>query len=885
MKFFSSRKNRQREAELDAELQSHLDESVRERADRGQPHRDANFAARVEFGNVGLVRETTRDNWGGRSLEILGRDIRFGLRTLRKSPGFAATIIATLALGIGANVAIFSVLYAVLLKPLPYQDPSRLVTIEEREHGEPAGAGSVSYPDFADIAAHNSSFTSIGVYSDASGTITGAGLPTKVHGSEISAGLFSTLGVTPALGTNIFPEPHVGPSPEGVYDIILNYSLWRSSFGSDPAIVGKQIQLDLKPYTVIGVMPAGFEFPLTADRAMFWISIAQDMTKTGKDDTSVEERGVHQYDAVGRLRPDVTLRQARNELATIASQLQKQYPETNSYQAIIPISFLDHVLGDAKTVLIVLLSAVTCLLLLACANVANLLLARSTTRYREMAIRSALGAGRGRIIRQLITESAIFSLAGGALGILLAWIGTNALLRWAPRDIPRIAQTDLNGWVLGFALAISLLTGLIFGLAPALHAARADVGETLKEAGRTAAPSARSNRTRAMLMSLQVAIAVILLVGAGLLLRSLGSLTRVDLGFEPEHVMTASVELPDSTYHLAQRIAFFQQLRERLSGLPGVIAASAATPLPFSGDDIYVTFDIEGRAIPKKDRPVAEASIVQPDFFRAVGIPVVRGRAFTDADTAASTPVIVVNEILAERMFPGEDAIGKRIHPTLSVHGGTAPMREIIGVVRDIHFVGLRDTPRMQYYLPHSQLPTDSLSLVVRATGDPRPLAAAIRDQVLDIDPQLAVSAVKPMNDLVDDALAQPRLNTFLVTAFAAAALALAGIGLFGVLAYSVAQRTHEIGIRMALGAKSSDVQRLVLGNALRMLLWGGSIGLAAAFALTRLMKTLLFGVTATDAATFAGVALVLAVVALIAGAIPARRAARIDPLQALRYE
>ncbi len=880
-----SRTRREREAELDAELQNHLDETIRERTDRGEAPRAANFSARVEFGNVGLVRETTRDHWGGRWLENLSRDIRFGLRTLRKSPGFTATIVGTLALGIGANVAIFSVLYAVLLKPLPYQDPSRLVAIETSEHGEPAGPGSFSYPDFDDVQKQSTSFSGIGVYEDAEGTITGAGVPIKIHGSQISADLFPILGIPPELGTNAFPQPHIGPSPEGLNDIILSHSLWQTSYGADPAIIGKQIQLDAKPYNVIGVMPAGFEFPISGERRMYWISMAQAMIKTAENSADAEERGAHYFDAIGRLRPGTTLRQARSELALIAAQLRKQYPETDSYMDVVPMKFLDYLIGDAKSILVLLLSAVSCLLLLSCANVANLLLARSTTRYREMAIRSALGAGRVRIIRQLITESSIFSLAGGALGIALAWVGTGILLRLAPHDIPRIADATINVWVLLFALGVSLLTGFIFGIAPALHTVRADVGETLKEAGRTSAPTAYSNRTRSVLMSLQVAIAVVLLAGAGLLLRSLGSLTRVDLGFDPQHVITASVALPGSNYHMPQRIAFYQQLQQRLNALPGVVASSSVLPIPLSGDGINVLFEIEGRTFAKKDRPAADVSIVQPDYFRAVGIPLLRGRTFTGADTASSTPVMIINELLAQKMFPGEDAIGKRIHASVSTGGGPAPTREIIGIVRDIRYSGIREIGHMQMYMPHAQLATTTMSLVVRTTSDPRQLASAIGEQVRALDPQLAVTAVQPMSEFVNNALAQPRLNTYLLTAFAAAALALAGIGLFGVLAYSVAQRTHEIGIRMALGAKSSDVQRLVLGNALRMLLWGGSIGLAAAFALTRLMKTLLFGVTATDAATFAGVALVLAVVALIAGAIPARRAARIDPLQALRYE
>jgi putative ABC transport system permease protein len=881
---FWQRGNKRRD-EIDAEIRSHLQMAAHDRVERGETSRQADQAARREFGNVGLVKEVTRDIWGWRWLQDFVQDLRFGVRMLRKSVGFTITVVLTLTLGIGANVAIFSVLYAVMLNPLPYRDPSRLVVINETDMRDESSDGSFSYPDFVDVAGQDHSFSGIGVERGTEATLTGGGRPRHLIGARISPDLLSILGVMPLLGTNSFPVARAGPSPEGLYQVILGHELWQSVFGSDPRIIGKLVSLDGEPYTVAGVMPRGFTFPIAADPVQYWVSVARDMRKTGADTPKSEERSDHEYYAVARLKPDVTLRRAQTELDTITARLRKQYPETNSYMALHGVVLIDYMARDAKATLLLLLAAAGFLLLMACANVANLLLARATTRSREIAIRSALGAGRMRIIRQLGTESIVFSLAGGALGVLLAQWGTPALLAWAPRDIPRMTEAGVNGSVLAFALIVSVTTGVAFGILPALQSVKSDVAETLKEAGRTSGPVARTNRTRAALMSLQVALAVVLLVGAGLLGRSLSRLGRVRLGFESAHVMTADISLPSAQYKTGPRAAFFNELQRRISAMPGVRRSSGGFPLPLSGSEWVVGFEIEGHPLPEQDRPAAVTGVCEPGYFATVGIPIVRGRDFTATDTPAATPVIIVSEALAAKIFPGQDPLGKRIKPSIGVTGVDPTMREIIGVVGDVHYSGLRDQPGMQAYEPESQLPLSELIVVVQTQGDPRAIGAAIRDQVNSLDSSLAVTKIEPMTLYVERALAEPRLDTFLLGTFAAIALALAAVGLFGVMAYIVAQRTHEIGIRMALGAQPADVLRLVLSHAFRMTFWGGAAGIAMALALARLMNSVLFGVSATDGVTFLWVSIVLAGVALAACSIPARRATRVAPLVALRYE
>jgi predicted permease len=872
--------------ELDQDIRDHIDRETQDNIERGMSPEDARYAAMRKFGNVTRVKERTREVWGFVWLEDLLQDARFGLRMLRKNPAFAAVAILTVALGIGATSTMFSVLDAVWLTPLPYENPGRLVAVAEIKRGHPQGVMPFSYPDFVDVRMQSRSFAGLGIYDTNTATLTGAGRPEQLHGAVISPDLLTILGTRPEMGRNFFPESHSGPSPEGVHEVILGHHLWQNHFSSDTSIVGKTITLDGDSYVVVGVMPQGFTFPIQAVPVDYWKSIAVYMKRVRGEPAVTEERGNHSFDVVGRLNVSALAIQADSELSTIAAALEKQYPGTNTKIGFHVTPLLDEIVGDSRETLFVLSASVGFLLLLACANVANLLLVRATTRGGEIAIRAALGASRGRIARQLVTESVLQALAGGALGVLLSYWGTALLLRVAPTEIPRIADTGIDVSVLTFAVALSVLTGVAFGLAPALDVRRWWVEGALKEGGRSTVSSRRGDRTRSVLMSLQVAMALVLLIGAGLLVRTLERLREVPLGFEPAHVMTVTVELPDARYDVQHEADFFSEALGRLKVLSGVQSVSGAFPLPLSGSGGMRTgVEVEGRPVPMQDQPVVYVSAIEPAYFETLRIPLLRGRDFSIADTTTSAQVVIVNEAFAKKEFPGEDAIGKRIRPSIAAMPGPIPMREIVGVVGETRDRSLRDEPPMRVYEPFPQLPIGLLALVARTEGDPRPFGGAIRDQVNSLDSELAVTRIEPLTDYRDASVADPKLDAFVLIAFAGLALALAAVGLYGVMAYTVAQRTHEMGIRISLGARRVDVLRLVLAQGFRLLVWGLVVGLAGAFALTRLMTNILFGVSATDAVTFGVVVVVLSVVALAACGVPAWRASCVDPNVALRHE
>jgi putative ABC transport system permease protein len=870
---------------LDDELRAHLEMRANDSVASGMSPSEARYDAQKRFGNATLMKERTRDADIFAWLESVAQDIRYALRMLVRSPGFTSVAVLTLALGIGATTAMFSILSAVWLNPLPYANPGQLVAVAEIEREHFRGAMPFSYPDFADVRTQSSSFTGMGIYDTATATLTGSGRPEQLHGAVISPDLLTILGTPPELGRNFFPESHPGSSPEGLHEVILSHHLWQGRFSSDPSIVGKTITLDDDSYIVVGVMPQGFGFPIQAVPVDYWNSIAMDMKRAGGEPAMTEERGNHSFDVIGRLRDGESTVQVDSELSTIAAALEKQYPATNTRVGFHASSLLANIIGDSRDTLFVLTAAVGFLLLLACANVANLLLARATTRKSEIAIRAALGASRGRILRQLITESVLLALASGALGVLLSAWGTGLLLRLAPTGIPRVGDAGIHFPVLVFALALSAVTGILFGLAPALEASRSGVAEALKEGGRSTVSSRRSNRIRSVLMSLQVAMALVLLVGAGLLARTLERFGEVPLGFDPSHVMTATVELPDARYNARQQSEFFREAVDRLKVLPGVQSVSAAFPMPFSGNSMRTSVEIEGRPVPMQDRPIADVSAIEPAYFATLHIPLLHGRDFTIADTMTSAQVIIVNEAFAKNQFPGEDPVGKRIRPGIAATPGPIPMREIVGVVGDARDRSLRKEPAMRVYEPYPQLSIGLLALVARTDGDARAFGGAIRDQVNSLDSGLAVTRIEPLTDYRDASMADPRLDAFVLTVFAGVDLTLAAVGLFGVMAYTVAQRTNEIGIRMSLGAQRVEIRWLILGRGLRLLVWGLVLGIAAAFGLTRLMASLLFGVSATDALTFGGVVVVLGAAALAACYVPARRASRVDPMVALRYE
>ena len=815
-------------------------------------------------------------------METLIQDIKFGMRMLLKSPSMSIVATIALALGIGANTAIFSVVNAVLLRPLPFPNPDSLVELYETNLQRGTVRGSHSYPNFFDIRSQNTVFERMSMYRSGDFIMTGRGEPVRLQGAIVTSDLLPLLGVAPALGRTFVADEDKGSDTGRV--VILSHRLFQNRFGGDASILNQRITLDGIGFTVIGVMPPAFEFPIQNEPVELWTTIAGDAAGT---DPITAQRGAHFLRVIARLKPNVTPEQAQGELNTIASRLEQQYPDTNTRRGLRLESALTALVGDVRPVLLILLGAVACVLLIACANVANLLLARATSRHKEMAVRAALGASRIRVIRQLLTESVLLSLVGGGVGLLLAVWWSDLLVALGKEDIPRAVQVGIDWRVLAFTLGVSIVTGVIFGLAPAFHSSKTDLVESLKDGGRGTSEGARRSRMRSILAVGELAVAVVLLVIAGLLIKSLWRLQNVNSGLQTENVMTFNLALPEAKYKAAQQARFFSDLQTRLESSPGVESASSIVPLPLSGERFGISFQIEGREVAPKDEPSADFFIAGVGYFRTMGIPIVKGRDFEQRDQHGSPPVAIITEEFARQYFPNENPLGKRMQPGISTYDDEehSPMREIVGVVADIRNRTLNAAPTPAYYVPQTQVPFSGMTMVVKTTNDPSGLVSGMTKEVAAIDADLPLFGVKTMREYLASSVAGPRFNTTLLSIFAGVALVLTLVGLYGVMSYSVAQRTNEIGIRLALGAQTRDVLWMIVKQGSKLIVLGLTLGLIGAFAATRLIESLLFGVTTKDPFTFAAAAVLLAVVALLACYIPAWRATKVDPLQALRYE
>ena len=803
-------------------------------------------------------------------MQTLWQDLRYGARMLLKNPGFTAVAVFTLALGIGANAAIFSVVNAVLLKPLPFAEPDRLVWVwgNIRNGGSRA---SVSPLDYLDYRAQNTTFEQFAATFSIPTFInlTGGDTPERLEGRVVTGNFFQALGVNAALGRTFLPENEM---PGSAQVVVLSHEMWQKRFSGDSSIVGKALTLDGKKYEVLGVMPPSFKFPQNAE---LWAPMNFEMAP------EMRQRKAHFLRPIGRIKPGVTLAQAQADMDAIARRLEAQYPESNTGWNLRMVPLRDQLVGNIKPTLQVLFGAVSFVLLIACANVANLLLVRAATRQKEIAVRMALGAGRLRIARQMLTESVMLAVAGGALGVMLAAWGVDLIVAFSGNNIPPTAQVGIDRVALGFTLGVSLLTGLLFGLAPALQATRRRLSETLKDGGKGAGQSASRNRTRSLLVIFETAIALVLLIGAGLLIRSYVRLQNVNPGFDASNVLTMRMDLLYGKYDSEEKVgAFWGRLQERLAALPGVEAVGMVTELPLSGQPNDAPFTVEGRPpVPTNQQFGADFRRVNQDYLRSMRIPLLRGRGFTEQDVRQSAKVVLISETLASEVFPNDDPLGKRL--LLGMNERT-PF-EIVGIVGDIRHRSLESAPFATMYLP--MLDTGWMNLTIRTAGNPSNLAAAVRREVSAIDRDQPVGAVRTMGQVSSESVAAPRYRTWLLGLFAAVALALSAVGIYGVISYTVAQRTHELGIRMALGAQSKDVLKLIIGQGIKLALAGALLGLGGALALTRLVRTLLFGVSATDPLTFALIAALLILVALLACYIPARRATKVDPLVALHYE
>jgi predicted permease len=863
--------------ELDDELNSFLEMATQEKLKQGMGRQDALRAVRLQHGSLEIAREEVRSAGWEFFLETSWQDLRFAARMLRKSPGFTTVAVLTLALGIGANTAIFSVVNAVLLRPLPYANSGQLGFVSDAEPEAGISGFGMSYPTLMELREHNHSFIAIAGFGAHALVLTGSGEPSELSTVVVTSDFFSVLAAEPLTGRLFVPDDgHRGAVPVAV----LSENLWRSRFGADPGIIGRSITLDMRPYTVIGVMPASFHTAFITQANQVWIPLAQDplfsvwMTKPPQE---------HWMAAIARVRPDISFDQAKAELDTISAGLAKEFPAERGWTIRIE-SLQQTITGNVKLPLLLLLAAVGLVLLIACANIANLLLSRATSRSKEIAVRIALGADKGRIARQLLTECAILGLLGGIIGTLIAYWSVASLAPLLPSDLPKFRSIRVDSWVLVFAFALSLATSLVFGLVPVLSAAGSDPHKELGEGARTG-ESAGPRRARAFLAVAEIALAIVLLTGAGLLIRSFALLRSVNPGFEPNHVVKAMVSLPQFQYATPKQwAAFSEELLTRLEAQPGMLDSAIAGPLPIVDCCVTLSFQIVGK--PSLEAGAADTANyvpASPRYFSVMGIPLLRGRLFTESDSSSSVPVTLISETLAKRYFPNEDPLGRQLSFGFPANGIVS--REIVGVVGDIHDVSLGKAPGPMLYVPYAQAPLYGGEIVVKSTLSTSAVVGAIRAVTQGIDKNLPVTDIAALPDVLNASVAQPRFRTLLLGLFGAIALVLAAVGIFGVISYSVGRRTHELGIRMALGAQPGSVLNMILRETLTLSLIGIAVGIPCAIGAARLIRRLLFNVTQYDPITLALVPVVLISVAMLASYIPARRATKVDPLVALRHE
>jgi len=871
---------RRQDAQLDEELRSHLALAIQDRIERGESPDQAAAAARREFGNVLLVRETVRDTWGWTPIQHFWQDLHYARRALWKAPAFTIAAVLTLSLGIGANAAMFSVVRAVVLRPLPFAAPEQLVAVNETDlRGTPIPRSS-SWPDFFDWRRDTQTLVSIAAHHTASFTVTGRGPSRHVPGAVVSANLFSTLGVEPYLGRGFLDEEERA----GADVVVISDEFRRDYLGGAANPVGSALTVNGRPFTIVGVTPPRFNFPVTSPPPELWVTLAQDARVEAPGDSPMtEQRGAHFIQVVGRMRPDLTVTNVQAEFSAFASALAKADAEDHRNRGTMVALQHDVIVGNARRPLLLLLAAVSCVLLIACVNLANLMTARGVTRQPELALRVALGASRSRVVRLLLAESVALAIVSAIGGLLIAWWSLDLLVGIAPRDVRGLRDVSIDTVVLAYTALIAFFCSLVVGLAPALRSTRGDLRQDMG-ATRTSGGSRAQRRWLNGLIVTETAVGAVLLVAATLVITGLDRLARIDPGFDASTVSTMRVNLPDSRYTFAKQVAFYDRLLPEIARLPGIAGAGIVGPLPLSGSNYSLSFELPGnRGAETATRLSAGFAFVSPGYFQAMRIPIRRGREFTIADNETAPRAAIVNESFARQYFPGEDAIGKRIKPGLSTTEQETPWREIVGVVSDIKQQTLNEAPGPAMFVPHAHGLITTPHIVVRATSGVDAVPEMVRRLVLAADPELAIFDVRTLQDRLNLSMARQRFTTLLLMLFAGLGLLLIAIGLYGVLAYGVAQRTHEFGVRVALGARPGVIVRGVVSGALTLVGAGLLIGVLAAAALTRVMISALDFVAAPEAPTYGAVAIVLMIVAAAAVFVPARRAMRVDPMRTLR--
>jgi predicted permease len=860
------------EGELDDELRFHLDQQARKLTASGVPRSEAVRQARMALGGLHQTKEECREARGVSVIGVVFRDLRYAVRVFTKNPAFTVVAMLTLAIGIGANTAIFSLVNAVLLRPLPYPDPQQLLMLWGTK-----GAGNTGFSDanFLDYQEQNHVFAHMATFGGGGVTLTGLTQPERIRAGYVTPEFFDLLQVHPTLGRSFVPEE--GQAGRNCV-VLLSHGIWERRFGADPGIVGRTISLNTAPYEVIGVLPRGFDFTVPGYFHQVEVWTPQVLSRDNS------KRGYNYLRVLARLKPGVTLSEARADLAIIGQHLQKQYPDVDSGTSTKLVPLQEQIVGDVRKVLLILLGAVAFVLLIACANVANLQLARASARHKEISIRVALGAGRRRVIGQMLTESLLLAVLGGTLGAGLAWLGLRALANLAPTVLPRDYSHAMDPWVLACSLALSLGAGVLFGLAPALQSSSSQWSDSLKQGGRTSGDTGAGRRLRSLLMVSEVTLSLVLLTGAGLLIRSFIQLMDVKPGFDIAHVLAVPLSLPSYAYRTdAQRAELYRQAIQRVASLPGVESVGAIDDLPLTNDQDTSAFSVEGRPPVTVDRlPTTNTRSVTPGYFRAMGVPLVQGRTFTDADSATAPAVLLINQALARSIFSQEDPIGKRV--TFGLPTPQSIWMTVIGVVGDVRDAALESEPEPEVYQPYQQYTLPYMNVVLRTAVDPNQLIQSVSREIHALDQNLPLEP-QAMASVVATSVDKRRFSMLLLSLFAGIALLLATVGIYGVISYSVTRRTGEIGLRMALGARRADVLKLVLGHSLLLTAAGVAAGVSVALGLTKLLSTMLYGVRATDPITLAGVALVLTIAAALASYVPARRAMKVDPMSSLRNE